>query len=86
MPVRTTVKNPKTGETIQLQVDRDDGVRPDANVAALGRLPPAFKKGGSTTAGNSSQVYRELSLAAFLFFGGIPVLVFPRCFSLCGLR
>lgn len=35
-------------------VSRDDSVRPDCNKQALAKLSPAFKKGGSTTAGNSS--------------------------------
>jgi len=34
----------------------DDGVRPGTNMAGLAKLKPAFKKGGTTTAGNSSQV------------------------------
>ena len=34
----------------------DDGVRPQTSVEGLGKLKPAFKKGGSVTAGNSSQV------------------------------
>lgn len=37
-------------------VDKDDGIRPDISVATLGALKPVFKKGGTTTAGNSSQV------------------------------
>ena len=34
----------------------DDGPRKDTTIDALGRLRPAFKQGGTTTAGNSSQV------------------------------
>jgi len=34
----------------------DEGVRPDADVAALGRLRPAFSEGGTITAGNASQL------------------------------
>lgn len=36
-------------------VDTDEGVRQDTSLEALGRLRPAFKQGGSVTAGNSSQ-------------------------------
>jgi acetyl-CoA acetyltransferase len=32
----------------------DDGVRADATLEGLGKLKPAFKKEGTTTAGNSS--------------------------------
>ena len=39
-------------------VERDDGIRPGTTPAALAQLKPAFKQGGSTTAGNSSQVRR----------------------------
>lgn len=37
-------------------VDKDDGVREGTDLARLGKLKAAFQKGGSTTAGNSSQV------------------------------
>lgn len=39
-------------------IDQDDGIRPGTTPASLGQLKPVFKKGGSTTAGNSSQVLR----------------------------
>lgn len=34
--------------------DTDEGVRPDSTVEKLGKLPPAFVKDGTVTAGNSS--------------------------------
>merc|ERR1712129_606068 len=34
----------------------DDGIRGNSNVAGLSKLRAVFKKGGTTTAGNSSQV------------------------------
>lgn len=34
----------------------DDGVRPDTNSDSLARLRPAFREGGTITAGNSSQI------------------------------
>ncbi len=37
-----------------LLVDRDERPRRDTSMEALGRLKPAFKEGGSVTAGNSS--------------------------------
>ena len=36
-------------------VDTDEGVRQDTSLEALSKLRPAFKQGGSVTAGNSSQ-------------------------------
>jgi len=35
-------------------VERDESVRPDASLEKLARLPPAFREGGTVTAGNSS--------------------------------
>ena len=37
-------------------VKRDEGPRADTNMEALSRLKPAFKEGGTVTAGNSSQM------------------------------
>ena len=37
-------------------VDTDEHPRPDTTLEVLAKLPPAFKKGGSVTAGNSSGV------------------------------
>ncbi len=56
VPVHTVWKDPKTGEEKQLVVDKDDGVRANLTTQQLSGLKPVFKKGGSTTAGNSSQV------------------------------
>jgi len=44
----------KEGNEKEVLVDRDDGLRPSTTVASLAKLKPAFKKGGSTTAGNAS--------------------------------
>jgi len=37
-------------------VDRDDHLRPDTTMEGLGKLPAAFKKDGSVTAGNASGI------------------------------
>ena len=37
-------------------IDADDGVRAGVTIDKLTKLPPAFKEGGTTTAGSSSQV------------------------------
>ena len=39
-----------------VQVSRDEGIRPDATIESLGKLAPAFKKDGTITAGNASQI------------------------------
>ena len=51
VPVR--VVGPRGGETI---VDRDEHPRPDTDASKLGTLPPAFREGGSVTAGNASGI------------------------------
>jgi acetyl-CoA acyltransferase 1 len=56
VPVATVWKDPKTGEEKRIVVDADDGVREGVSIGALSKLRPVFKKDGSTTAGNSSQV------------------------------
>ena len=40
----------------QLTVKRDEGPRGDTTIEALAKLKPAFKEGGTVTAGNSSQM------------------------------
>ena len=40
----------------QFKVKRDEGPRADTTLEALAKLKPAFKEGGSVTAGNSSQM------------------------------
>ena len=37
-------------------VKRDEGPRADTTMEALAKLKPAFKEGGTVTAGNSSQM------------------------------
>merc|ERR1712232_531773 len=54
VPIATKVmKDDGSEETVT--VDRDDGIRA-TTMEALAKLKPAFKPGGSTTAGSSSQV------------------------------
>ncbi|CAN0114621.1 unnamed protein product [Scytosiphon promiscuus] len=55
VPVRTSVKGPDGAEADVL-VSKDEGVRAGTTAAKLGGLRAVFKKGGSTTAGNASQV------------------------------
>lgn len=44
----------KRGEAVS--VARDEGVRPATTVEALGKLPAAFSKNGTITAGNAAQI------------------------------
>ena len=56
LPITTKWKDPKSGKVKTITVDKDDGIRPQTTVEGLGKLRAVFKKGGSTTAGNASQV------------------------------
>ena len=44
----------RRGEAVR--VERDEGIRPDVTLEALAKLPAAFKKDGTITAGNASQI------------------------------
>ena len=49
------------GEEKEICVDKDDGIREGVTAKALGALKPVFKRNGTTTAGNSSQVRQRCS-------------------------
>ncbi|MFN3741367.1 MAG: thiolase family protein [Anaerolineales bacterium] len=58
VPVEVEVKEFVDGEVVtrRFTVRRDEGPRADTNLEALAKLKPAFKEGGTVTAGNSSQM------------------------------
>ncbi len=56
VPVRTRWIDPKTEEEKEVVIQEDDGIREGVTVESLSKLKPAFKKDGSTHAGNASQV------------------------------
>lgn len=55
VPVKTKLKDAK-GEEKEVVISKDDGIKTGTTMEILAKLKPAFRKGGSTTAGNSSQV------------------------------
>ncbi|HPF35326.1 MAG TPA: acetyl-CoA C-acyltransferase [Candidatus Krumholzibacteria bacterium] len=58
VPVATRLSRPDAKgvpREQELTVDTDEGPRADTTVEALARLKPAFKAGGTVTAGNASQ-------------------------------
>lgn len=59
VPIRVEIVEPngngKTGQR-SFTFTRDEGPRADTSLEALAKLRPAFKEGGSVTAGNSSQM------------------------------
>jgi acetyl-CoA acyltransferase 1 len=90
IPVHTKLVDPKTGEEKQVTIAVDDGIRPKTTLADLAKLKAVFKKNGSTTAGNSSQV--SDGAAAVLLMKrrialekGIPVLGVFRSFVAVGV-
>ncbi|KAG6571573.1 3-ketoacyl-CoA thiolase 2, peroxisomal-like [Cucurbita moschata] len=90
IPVSTKIIDPKSGVAKPVVVSVDDGIRPSTNMEILGKLKPAFKKDGCTTAGNSSQV--SDGAAAVLLMKrslaiqkGLPILGVFRSFSVVGV-
>ncbi|KAF5843309.1 Thiolase, N-terminal domain-containing protein [Dunaliella salina] len=71
VPVHTKVVDPKTGATHTHTHTEDDGIRPDHTHTHTRGLRPVFKKDGSTTAGNSSQVSNTAARMAILGRGGV---------------
>lgn len=56
VPVVLDYPDPESGESHHLVVEEDDTFRPDFTPEKLARLKAVFKRGGSTTIGNASQV------------------------------
>jgi len=58
VPLEVCVVEPHNGSTATktFVVRRDEGPRADTSLEALAKLKPAFKEGGTVTAGNSSQM------------------------------
>jgi len=56
VPVIVKQKDEKTGMEKEVPISIDDGVREGTTLEGLSKLPPAFTKDGTTTAGNASQV------------------------------
>jgi acetyl-CoA acyltransferase 1 len=58
IPIKATVKDPKTRESKEILVDRDDGPRYGTTAESLGKVRAAFPqwKPSATTGGNASQI------------------------------
>ncbi|KAJ5646101.1 hypothetical protein N7490_002473 [Penicillium lividum] len=58
VPVKTQIKDPKTGEFKDIIVDRDDGIRYGTTAEGLGKIRAAFPQWApsATTGGNASQI------------------------------
>ncbi|KAL2932832.1 3-ketoacyl-CoA thiolase 2 peroxisomal [Bienertia sinuspersici] len=90
IPVHTKIVDPKTGDEKPVTVTVDDGIRPNASVADLAKLKPVFKKSGTTTAGNSSQVTDGAGAVLLMkrsvaMCKGLPILGVFRTFAAVGV-
>jgi acetyl-CoA acyltransferase 1 len=90
VPVETVLKDAKTGAETRVVIDADDGIRPGTTAASLGALRPAFKKGGTTTAGNASQMTDGAAACLLMtrreaLRRGLPVLLVFRSFAAVGV-
>ncbi|KAJ5363667.1 3-ketoacyl-CoA thiolase peroxisomal [Penicillium cataractarum] len=58
VPIKTQIKDPKTGEVKDIVVDRDDGIRYGTTAESLGKIRAAFPQWqpSATTGGNASQI------------------------------
>jgi len=89
VPVTTQVKD-KDGKAAQVVVKADEGPREGTTLEGLSKLKPAFKPGGSTTAGNSSQVSDGAALVLLARRGaakklGLPILARMRSYAVVGV-
>ncbi|KAI6694045.1 hypothetical protein NL676_021755 [Syzygium grande] len=90
VPVATKIVDPKTGDEKPVTIAVDDGIRPSTTVSDLAKLKPVFKKDGSTTAGNSSQVSDGagavlLMKRSLAMRKGLPILGVFRTFAAVGV-
>merc|ERR1712137_770145 len=90
VPVTTTIKD-KEGKATEVTIKKDEGPRADTTLEGLGKLKPAFKPGGSTTAGNSSQVSDGAALVLLARRSaakelGLPILARMRSFAVVGVE
>lgn len=85
--VPVTVVDPVSGKSTV--VNRDEGIRKETTVESLGALGPSFKKGGTTTAGNASQLTDGaacvlLARRSFAQARGLPIIAKYVAFSAVG--
>jgi acetyl-CoA acyltransferase 1 len=80
----------KDGKETEVLCDKDDGIRRDTTMESLGKLKPAFRKGGSTTAGNASQVTDGAALTLLMKRStakslNLPILAVFRHYAVAGV-
>ncbi|CAK9048827.1 unnamed protein product [Durusdinium trenchii] len=80
----------KDGSVKKVVVDKDEGPRAGTTRESLAKLKPAFKAGGSTTAGNSSQVTDGAAMVLLARRSaakklGLPIVARFRSFACVGV-
>merc|ERR1712151_391631 len=90
VPVTTTIKD-KEGKTTEVTIKKDEGPREGTTAEGLGKLKAAFKPGGSTTAGNSSQVSDGAAMVLLARRSaakklGLPILARMRSYAVVGVE
>ncbi len=93
VPLSITKQRSKEGGKFELYqeiFEVDEGPRADTSLEALAKLPPAFMKGGSVTAGNSSQMSDGASAVVCMSKQkadslGITPLITYRSFAVAGV-
>jgi len=90
IPVSTKVVDPKTGIEKPVTISVDDGIRPNTNMTDLAKLKTVFKKDGTTTAGNASQVSDGAGAVLLMkrilaVQKGLPILGVFRSFAAVGV-
>ncbi|GAB4839892.1 3-ketoacyl-CoA thiolase 2, peroxisomal, variant 2 [Ancistrocladus abbreviatus] len=90
IPVNTKIVDPKSGDEKPVTISVDDGIRPNASLSDLAKLRTVFKKDGTTTAGNSSQVSDGAGAVLLMkrsvaMEKGLPILGVFRTFAAVGV-
>jgi len=88
IPVKVTVEDAEGNEK-EIVVDKDEGPREGTTMEGLAKLKAVFKKGGSTTAGNASQVSDGAAAALLMKRSkaeelGLPILGVFRGYKVAG--
>ncbi|WP_019637952.1 acetyl-CoA C-acyltransferase [Paenibacillus fonticola] len=94
VPVEVELKSVEEGGKIQsttFTFDQDEGVRAETTIEALAGLKPSFKRGGTVTAGNASQMSDGAAAVVVMskeraLAGGLTPLATFRSFALSGVE
>ncbi|CAE7229219.1 Acaa1b [Symbiodinium pilosum] len=89
IPIKTT-QTDKDGNKKEVVISKDEGPRPGTTFEVLSKMKPAFKEGGSTTAGNASQLSDGAALVLLARRSkakelGLPILARFRSFAAVGV-